>query len=118
MSNVQMVGITAVTRTECVADLLHELRAADVQRIYVSRVHAVGAGLDPEDFKLSLEEGGAYTEKAKVEFVCPAARVEELMQLIRTRACTGHRGDGVIIASPVQDVMNIRTGDRGELALV
>jgi len=107
-----------IVRTETVARLLEALRDADVTRFWVSHVHSVGAGVDPEDFRVSFEDGGSYTEKAKVEFVAPSGDVEALMEVVRRRGGTGHHGDGVVLVTDVAEVINVRTGDRDRLALL
>ena len=68
--------------------------------------------------RFPLDDGEAYTEKAKVEFLCRAESTEEIVALIREWAHTGHRGDGVVIISDVTDVVNVRTGDRDGIALI
>lgn len=113
-----MKDVKAIVRTDCVQDLMRALKDADVMRFYVSHVHAFGAGVDPEDLRASMDEGGTYTEKAKVEFLCRAERADELIRLIREWSCTGHRGDGVVIVSDVTDVVNVRTGDHDRIALL
>ncbi len=113
-----MREVKAIVRTECVPDLIHALKGAEVARFYLSRIHAVGAGVDPEDFRASLDEGGVYTEKTKIEFLCAATRVDDLVAVVREWARTGHRGDGVVIVSSVTDVVNVRTGDHDRVALI
>lgn len=39
-------------------------------------------------FRLSFEEGAAYTEKTKIEVVCREEDVQRLVDLIRTAART------------------------------
>jgi len=53
-----------------------------------------------------------------VELVVPAEKVEAVTVVIRDQAGTGHRGDGVVVVTDVDSVVNVRTGDRGELALL
>jgi len=114
----KMRDVKAIVRTECVQDLIQALKDAEITRFYVSRVHAFGAGVDDKDFKVSMDEGGTYTEKSKLEFLCRAERCEELVALIREWSRTGHRGDGVVIVSDVTDVVNVRTGDHNRIALL
>ena len=113
-----MKDVKAIVRTECVSDLLQALKDSGVPRFYLSRIHAVGSGVDPENFKLSLDEGSVYTEKTKVEFICAENRAEELVEIVREWARTGHRGDGVVIVSNVTDVINVRTGGHDRIALL
>lgn len=115
---IELCEVKAVVRTDCLPELLAALQKAEITRFFVSRIHALGAGVDPEDYKLSFDDGQAYTEKAKVEFLCGAGETERIVGLIRECACTGHRGDGVVIVSDVKDVVNVRTGDRDGIALI
>lgn len=110
--------VRAIIRTDRLSRLVQGLKKASVTRFYVSRVHALGAGVDPEEFRVSMDEGEAYTEKSKVEFLCLVDRVEELVEVIRSCAQTGHRGDGVILVSEVSDVVSVRTGDHDRVALL
>ncbi len=114
----QMRQVKAIVRKECVPGLLAALKGVDVTRFYVSRVHALGAGVDPRDHRISLDDGEAYTEKAKLEFLCPAEATPPVVELIREWACTGHRGDGVVVVSDVADVVNVRTGEHDGIALI
>lgn len=110
--------IKTIVRAETVARLLEALQEAGVTRFWVSHVHSIGAGVDPEDFRVSFEDGATYSEKAKVEFVAPAAEVDTLMEVIRRHGGTGHRGDGVVLVTDLAAVVNVRTGDRERLALL
>lgn len=114
----EMRQIRATIRTRLVPDVVRALEKNGVDRIFVSHVHVLGAGVDPERFSLSLEDGEAYTEKVILEFVCEEEEVETALSVLRERAGTGHRGDGVAIVSPVTKVVSIRTGDTGRLALL
>lgn len=114
----QLREIKTIVRTEAVARLLEALKNVGVTRFWVSHVHSVGSGVDPEDFRVSFEDGGTYSEKAKVEFVVAADEMEALTEVIREHGGTGHRGDGVVVVTEVAEVVNVRTGDRGRVALL
>lgn len=107
-----------IVRTDAVARLLDALQEAGVTRVWVSHVHSIGSGVDPKERRVSFEAGGTYTEKAKLEFVVPAAEVDALTDVIRRHGGTGHRGDGVVLVTHVAAVVNVRTGDRDRLALL
>lgn len=89
------------------------LKEADVARLTVSRVHAIGAGVDPDVAKLSLDECSECGDKALVQCICEADRSEALAELVARTARTGRRGDGIVSLHPVVAVWKIRTGDRG-----
>ena len=58
-----------------------------------------------------------YVPKVKLEIVVPDELVETVVQTIQANAHTGNPGDGKIFIISVDDVMKIRTGQRGEQAL-
>jgi nitrogen regulatory protein PII len=53
----------------------------------------------------------------KIEVVVDDARVEQLVEAIRTAAYTGKIGDGKIFISSVEQALRIRTGETGPSAL-
>jgi nitrogen regulatory protein PII len=55
--------------------------------------------------------------KVKLEIVIPDSMAERVLQAIATHAHTGNSGDGKIFVYPVEEVVNIRTGQRGEAAI-
>lgn len=113
-----MKKIEIILRTECVERVVRVLRESEVPRLTCTHVHSLGSGVDPEHYRLSFEEGAAYTEKAKITLVVKAETVPSLVDLVRTAACTGHRGDGVIFISDMERVVKIRTGEENALALL
>lgn len=64
-----------------------------------------------------VEDSVEYVQKAKLEIVVPDHLVEAVVQTILTHAHTGNLGDGKIFISTVDDVIRIRTGERGESAI-
>lgn len=113
-----MKELKIICRKERVADVAAALRAAGVPRMTISYVHALGSGVDPEHYRVSLDEGAAYTEKARLELVCRAEDVARLIDVVRSNGRTGDRGDGMIFVSDVERVVKVRTGDENTLALL
>lgn len=71
-------------------------------------------GHDPDKIVDDLVE---YIPKAKLEIVVPDELVETVVQTIQANAHTGNPGDGKIFVIAVEEVVKIRTGERGEKAL-
>jgi len=113
-----MRKVKAIVRPDSLQRVIEALKEANVPRLYLYHLHALGAGVDPEQYRVSAEEGEVYTEKVALEFLCTPDRVEELVELVRVSALTGKRGDGLIIVSDLSDVINIRTGDHDRVALL
>ena len=55
--------------------------------------------------------------KAKMELVVTDADAERVCQVIIDTARTGEIGDGKIFITNVEDVIRVRTGERGEQAV-
>lgn len=110
----EIKAIVRRKRVQAVVDALEEVGAA---RILICHVHSLGAGVDPEDYRVSFEEGATYTEKSKVEVICEDGEVPGVVEAISRTARTGHPGDGIIVVSDVERVVQVRTGDEGPLAL-
>ena len=58
-----------------------------------------------------------FLPKVKIEVLIDDARVNDVLDAIATAAKTGRIGDGKIFVSPVDDVVRIRTGERGSGAI-
>jgi len=83
-----------------VLDALHEIEG--LPAVTVSEARAVSV------------QRGHYEQmvKAKLEIVVADALVEPVVQAIQRHAHTGHVGDGGIFIIPVENVVNIRTGEQ------
>jgi nitrogen regulatory protein P-II 1 len=55
--------------------------------------------------------------RIQLNIVLSDHNVEKTIEAIRQVACTGNTGDGLIFIYPVEDVIRIRTGERGHDAL-
>ena len=58
-----------------------------------------------------------YVPKAKVEIVVPDGLADIVVRTIQKAAHTGNPGDGKIFVYDVQEIVKIRTGERGESAI-
>lgn len=56
--------------------------------------------------------------KLQLNIILSEHNVEKTIQTIRQAAMTGAPGDGIIFVYPVEDVIRIRTGERGSQALM
>ena len=55
--------------------------------------------------------------KVRIDMVIPGKRVDQVIDTLSEAARTGKIGDGKIFISPVEDVVRIRNGERGDTAL-
>ena len=56
-------------------------------------------------------------KKTKIEVVTEAENVEKVIEIIIEAARTGEIGDGKVFVSSVEEVVRIRTGERGKEAI-
>jgi nitrogen regulatory protein P-II 1 len=56
--------------------------------------------------------------KIQVNIILSEHNLEETIKTIRKAACTGEPGDGLIFVYPVEEVIRIRTGERGQDAVM
>ena len=65
----------------------------------------------------AADEPIQYVKKAKIEIVVPDTLLERVVRTIQEHAHTGNVGDGKIFMYPVNDVVRIRTGERGDAGI-
>ena len=58
-----------------------------------------------------------FLPKVKIEVAVPEERVDDVLTAIQKGAKTGDIGDGKIFIHSIEDVLRIRTGERGREAL-
>ena len=98
-----------------VVDALHQFK--DLPGITISEIRGFGkrtAGATPPN-----REGAELfgVKKIKLEIVVPDGLVDKVIKIIQHHAHTGNPGDGKVFIYTVDDVVNIRTGGRGESAI-
>lgn len=112
-----MKKIEAIIRPEKLTIVHEALKDLGYPGMTISEVkgHGVQKGI------VQQWRGRQYTveflPKVKIEIVVPDTAVERLLQVIKENAETGSIGDGKAFVSTVDDVMRLRTGERGEIAL-
>lgn len=113
-----MREIKAIIRCDKVQSVLSALEAEGIQAFSVHHIMGVGSHLiDPENAEFSMECVDRFTKMAKLEFICREMNVEKYMHLIRHNAFTSKPGDGYVYVTPVESMMQIRSGEHGKKGL-
>lgn len=110
--------IEAILRPEMVNDVKKALFDVGIVGLNVTDVR--GHGRDG-GIELSGRSGTYRIDmlpKVQLNIVLSQHNVEIAVETIQRVANTGTRGDGVIFIYPVEDVIRIRTGERGSEALM
>ena len=97
-----------------VKEALHEV---GLQGITVVEAKGFGRQKGHTELYRGAEYVVDFLPKVKIEVVCDDAVVERAVEAIISSARTGRIGDGKIFVSSVEDVIRIRTGERGEDAV-
>jgi len=112
-----MKKIEAIVRSEKIEDLREALDAIGFSSMTLTEVKGRGA---QKGITLEWRVGEYRVEfipKVKVEIVATDENAEKIVKIIQEVCSTGKVGDGKIFILPVEEVIRIRTGERGEKAL-
>jgi|SRR3990172_4310857 len=112
-----MKKIEAVIKPFRLDEVKEGLSAIGVQGLTVSEVKGFGRQKGHTELYRGAEYVVDFLPKIKLEIVVTADRAAEVVETIRKTAHTGRIGDGKIFVLPVDEVIRIRTGERGEDAL-
>lgn len=112
-----MKKVSAIVRPEKLEPLKDALSAANVAGMTISQVHGCGNQHGWKEYYRGTEVLLNMIPKVKFELVVPDERVDAVIDLICDVARTGEVGDGKIFVSPVEEVVRIRTGERGSEAV-
>jgi nitrogen regulatory protein P-II 1 len=93
-----------------VKDALHEV---GIQGITVTEAKGFGRQKGHTELYRGAEYVVDFLPKMKIEVVLDDALVERAIEAIRQAAATGRIGDGKIFVTNIEEVVRIRTGERG-----
>jgi nitrogen regulatory protein P-II 1 len=109
--------ITAVIKPFKVDDVKAALTAAGVMGLTVSEVRGFGRQRGHTETYRGTEYKLEFVPKMKIEVVVADDRVADVVDTIVQAANTGKIGDGKIWTTSVEEVVRIRTGERGAEAV-
>jgi nitrogen regulatory protein P-II 1 len=109
--------ITAVIKPFKVDDVKAALAALGVNGMTVSEVRGFGRQGGHTETYRGTEYKLEFVPKAMVEVVVPDDRAVEVVDAVVEAAKTGKIGDGKVWVTTVDDLVRIRTGERGAEAV-
>lgn len=112
-----MKRVIAIVRPEKLEPLKEALFAADVSGMTIAQVMGCGNQHGWSEYFRGTEVLLNMIPKVKFELIVNDDAVDSLVSLICETAATGEVGDGKIFISPVEEVIRIRTDERGEEAI-
>ena len=112
-----MKKIEAIIKPFKLDEVKDALNAIGVQGITVTEVKGFGRQKGHTELYRGAEYVVDFLPKVKMEIIAADGLVAKIIETIETAAKTGRIGDGKIFVTPVEEVIRIRTGERGESAI-
>jgi len=112
-----MKKIEAIIKPFKLDEVKDALNAIGIQGITVIEVKGFGRQKGHTELYRGAEYVVDFLPKVKIEIIAADNRVPEIIGTIEAAAKTGRIGDGKIFVTPVEEVVRIRTGERGAEAL-
>ena len=112
-----MKKIEAVIKPFKLDEVKNALTKIGVQGMTVTEVKGFGRQKGHTESYRGTEYAIDFLPKSKIEIIITDDLVTPVVETIERAAKTGKIGDGKIFLSPVEEVIRIRTGERGKDAL-
>ena len=112
-----MKKIEAIVKPFKLDEVKDALTKIGVQGMTVSEVRGFGRQKGHAEFYRGTEYKVDFTPKSKIELIVSDDLVSQVIETIQRAAKTGKIGDGKIFLSAVEEVIRIRTGERGKDAI-
>jgi nitrogen regulatory protein P-II 1 len=112
-----MKKIEAVIKPFKLEEVKDALTKIGVQGMTVTEVKGFGRQKGHTESYRGTEYAIDFLPKSKIEIILTDEVVTPVIETIERAAKTGKIGDGKIFVSPVEEVIRIRTGERGKDAL-
>jgi len=112
-----MKKVECIIRPFKLDEVREALMEVGVQGMTVSEVRGFGRQRGHKEIYRGSEYTIEFVPKLKLEIVVNEDIVEEVIETVLKVASTGKIGDGKIFVTPVDEVIRIRTGERGVTAI-
>ncbi len=112
-----MKKIEAIIKPFKIDDVKEALHAVGIQGMTASEVKGFGRQKGHTEVYRGAEYVVDFLPKTKLEIVVSNDQLEAALTAIQSAADTGKIGDGKIFVTGLEDVIRIRTGERGEEAI-
>ena len=112
-----MKKIEAIIKPFKLDDVKNALGDIGVTGMTISEVKGYGRQKGHKEMYRGAEYNVDFNPKIKIELVVVASMVDKVVEAIRESALSGKIGDGNIFVLPVEEVIRVRTGERGAEAI-
>ncbi len=112
-----MKKVEAIIRPERLEVVKKALAEAGFKGMTVTEVKGRGVQMGIVQVYRNKEYVIDLLPKIKIELVVPDDKVNKVIEIICENGRTGNFGDGKIFVLPVEEVVRVRTGEKGEGAI-
>jgi len=112
-----MKKIEAIIKPFKLDDVKEALNGIGIKGMTISEVKGYGRQKGHKEIYRGAEYIVDFIPKAKLEIIVDSAQVDKVIDTIIQAAKTGKIGDGKIFVLPVEEVIRVRTGEKGEEAI-
>jgi len=112
-----MKAITAIVKPFKLEDVRNALKEAGIAGLTVTEVQGVGRQGGHTETYRGAEYQVDFVPKLRIDVIVDDERAGAVVDAIVAAAATGRIGDGKVWVSPVEDLVRIRTGERGRDAV-
>ena len=109
--------VTAIVKPFKLDDVKNALELIGIAGLTVSEVQGFGRQRGHTEVYRGAEYTVAFVPKVRVEVLVDDADVSDVLEVMAKAAHTGSIGDGKVWSTPVDEVVRVRTGERGVEAL-
>jgi nitrogen regulatory protein P-II 1 len=115
--DVPVKKIEAIIKPFRLEDVKTALTQLGIEGMTITEVKGCGHQRGHVEFYQGDEYTMVFLPKLKIDLVVPDSQVEAAVSAIVAAARTGKIGDGKVFISTIDEVVRIRTGEKGEQAL-
>jgi nitrogen regulatory protein P-II 1 len=112
-----MKKVEAIIKPFKLDEVKDALNGIGIHGMTVTEVKGFGRQKGHVEVYRGTEYEVTFLPKIKIEVVIPDSIIDKVIATIIEKAKTGNIGDGKIFLYSLEDVIRIRTGDKGEAAI-
>ena len=112
-----MKKIEAIIKPFKLDDVKEALNEIGIQGMTISEVKGYGRQKGHKEIYRGAEYVVDFIPKVKIEIIVDTERAEQVVSAIEKAANTGKIGDGKIFVFSIEEVVRVRTGERGSDAI-
>jgi nitrogen regulatory protein P-II 1 len=112
-----MKQIEAIIKPFKLDEVKESLTKLGIQGMTIAEVKGFGRQKGHTELYRGAEYSVDFLPKVKIQILVPDEKARQVVETVVKAARTGKIGDGKIFISPVEEIIRIRTGEKGPDAI-